>query len=414
MSTVATVDYPKLRPLDIRPQAQNGQTYLLLRDPLKLSEDSLLVPQPWAMVLAYMDGAHTAADAAKAFQRRFGLHVEAEDVRQLVRALDENYLLDNDRSHEAKQRAVDSYRNAPHRPLLLAGQGYPDNAADLGEFLDSYLAALPPNKERSDLAQAVHDHRFGLLSPHIDFPRGGHVYAQVWHQAAEAVRVADLVILVGTDHYGNNPFTLTRQHYATPYGVLPTAQDIVDSIAGVLGEEEAYAGELRHRGEHSLELVTVWLHHMRGGAPVEIVPMLVGSFDSYIMNGASPDRDPQTDAVLDALRAASRGRRVAVVASGDLSHVGSAFGGEPLSPTQRAAVRGDDEDLIDQMRRASALGFFESIRRVRDRNNVCGVSPVYLTLRLLEATRGELHGYASCPADSAGTSAVTVCGMVFS
>ena len=66
-----------------------------------------------------------------------------------------------------------------------------------------------------------------------------------------------------------------------------------------------------------------------------------------------------------------------------------------------------------RMRRADAAGFFESIRRVRDRNNVCGVSPIYLTLRLLEAQTGELHGYASCPADATDTSAVTVCGVVW-
>jgi len=35
-------------------------------------------------------------------------------------------------------------------------------------------------------------------------------------------------------------------------------------------------------------------------------------------------------------------------------------------------------------------------------------------LRLLgDDVRGELHGYASCPADTEDASAVTVCGMVF-
>ena len=30
--------YPKLRPLDIRHHQQNGQDYILLRDPLQLSD----------------------------------------------------------------------------------------------------------------------------------------------------------------------------------------------------------------------------------------------------------------------------------------------------------------------------------------------------------------------------------------
>ena len=56
---------------------------------------------------------------------------------------------------------------------------------------------------------------------------------------------------------------------------------------------------------------------------------------------------------------------------------------------------------------------FDAIRRAGDRNNVCGVSPIYLTLRYLQATRGEAFGYDQCPADDQGTSLVSVCGMTF-
>jgi len=221
------------------------------------------------------------------------------------------------------------------------------------------------------------------------------------------------VILVGTDHYGDDAFTLTRQSYATPYGVLPTAQPVVDAVVDVIGEEAAFAGELRHRNEHSLELVAVWLHHMRRGAPVEMVPILVGSLHRHIYNESAPEDDEQVTKALDALAAATRGRRVAVVASGDMSHVGTAFGGDPLNDEMRAQVQKDDDDLIDAMRQGSAGRFFDLIRSVRDRNNVCGVTPIYVMLRLLGEVQGEVYGYASCPADAEGTSAVTVCGMVF-
>lgn len=413
MSKGPLTEYPKLRPLDVRTQVHNGQPYFLLRDPLQLGDASLLVPQPLGVVLAHMDGATSIPEAAHAFSSRFGTAIGTDEVYALVSALDEVYLLDNERAREAQQRAVDNYRSAPHRPMLLAGQGYPSAAQDLQSALDVLLEDVPIGNHSNDLIDAVYAGRFGLLSPHIDYPRGGPVYAQVWKGATEAVRAADLVILLGTDHYGDDPFTLTRQHYATPYGVLPTALDIVDRLAATLGEEDAYAGELRHRNEHSLELVAVWLHHMRRGEPVEIVPVLLGSYYSYIMNGADPETDTQTNRMLGVLSEAIQGRRVAVVASGDMSHVGTAFGGSPLTNGARQAVRADDDDLIHQMCRASASGFFESIRRVRDRNNVCGVSPIYLTLRLIKAGRGELRGYASCPADAQNTSTVTVCGMVW-
>src|SRR5690606_38174572 len=105
------------------------------------------------------------------------------------------------------------------------------------------------------------------------------------------------------------------------------------------------------------------------------------------------------------------------VASGDLAHVGPAFGGQPLDGSARTAVTAADDDLIRQMRAGDAHGFFECIRQLRDRNNVCGVAPIYLTLQLLERiagpVAGEAAGYAVCPADERNTSAVTVGGMLF-
>ncbi len=131
MSTASTTDYPKLRPVDVRTQVQNGHVYFLLRDPLGLSETSLLVPQPWGVVLASLDGRTPAQEAAQAFQRRFGAPMPAGELQGLINVLDEAYLLDNDRAREAQHHAVDAYRSAPFRPPMLAGQGYPDSAADL-------------------------------------------------------------------------------------------------------------------------------------------------------------------------------------------------------------------------------------------------------------------------------------------
>ena len=68
----------------------------------------------------------------------------------------------------------------------------------------------------------------GLISPHIDYPRGWRTYARTWQLAADAVEEAELVILLGTDHGGGaGALTLTRQNYATPWGVLPTARRIL-------------------------------------------------------------------------------------------------------------------------------------------------------------------------------------------
>ncbi len=107
------------------------------------------------------------------------------------------------------------------------------------------------------------------------------------------------------------------------------------------------------------------------------------------------------------------GRQVLVVASGDLAHVGPAFGGAKLDAAGRAAIRQADAELLQQLAAGSAEGFFAAIRRVEDRHNVCGVSPFYLSLRLLGDVEGQVAAYDQCPADQHNTSLVSVCGMVF-
>lgn len=410
---------PKLRPLDIRPHTHNGQPHLMLRDPLQLSERMLLFPQALGLVLALCDGTLTPAEMSRAIGRHIGQPVPVEFVTQVIGALDEVYLLENERFVTAKADARAGFRQAPCRPPLLAGQGYPNDPDKLHTLLESYLA--PVRQRRNGSGPLRVSGPVGLLSPHIDYPRGGAVYAQVWDRVAPAVEAADLVVIFGTDHYGADPITLTRQHYATPYGILPTAGEIVDQLAAAVdeieGEGAAYAGELRHRGEHSLELVAVWLHHLRGRRPVELAPILVGGFHPFVYNGASPAQDRLLRRVLETLTQATVGRNVLVVASGDLSHVGPAFGGQPLDTASRAAVAAADAELLAAMAAGDAHSFFESIRAVRDGYNVCGVSPIYLTLQLLTALTGsvvgEAAGYATCPADEQNTSAVTVGGIVF-
>ena len=407
--TNLSATHPKLRGLDIRPHIQAGQAYLLLRDPQQITEHALLVPQPLAPLLALCDGTRTVEAISAALRIRLGALLPTERIEEFIAALDQAYMLDNARFAAAQAQVLATYRNAPARSPALAGLSYPSSKKQLWQQLQDYL-------ERADDIEPLTidwTRPFGLLSPHIDYGRGGNVYAQVWKRAAQAVREADLVILLGTDHYGADLFTLTRQNYATPYGTLPTDRTIVDALATVIGEEAAFAGELRHRGEHSLELVAVWLHHMRAGEPCNLVPILCGGFHHFLYNGAYPNDDSTIAGVIEVLQQVTRGRRAVVIASGDLAHVGPAFGGAPLTAATRAQLQVADQTLLNHMRAGDVEGFFSEIRRIRDGNNVCGVAPIYLTMRTLAATTGEPVGYAVCPADEVDTSVVTVGGMIF-
>ncbi|MCB0044067.1 MAG: AmmeMemoRadiSam system protein B [Caldilineaceae bacterium] len=404
---------PRLRPLDIRPHVQDGVEYFALHDPLQLAEGTLLVPQTLAPLLTFCDGAHDAPAMAALFRRYVGQDIDGQMVQSLLAALDENCLLENARSDEAAASCLQLYRTAAARPMLLAGRSYPADADALRHYLDGLLAG----SDVEPLPLAEWPRWGGVLSPHIDYARGGRVYADIWQRAADLARAAELVVLIGTDHYGAAPLTLTRQHYATPYGVLPTAREMVEAVAAETGEEAVFAGELRHRDEHSLELVAVWLHHMRRGEPVPVLPVLTGLLDAHV-NASGQYRDELLADVLARIRDLAGSRRVLVVASGDLAHMGPAFGGAPLNGRDQRALQRADEELLVQMQTGSGPDFYRTIAATGNARNICGLAPVYLTLRLLEEPsrqplHGEQFGYAVCPADPQNTSVVTVAGMTF-
>jgi AmmeMemoRadiSam system protein B len=170
---------------------------------------------------------------------------------------------------------------------------------------------------------------------------------------------------------------------------------------------------LHHAGEHSIELAAVWLHHVRDGRPVELVPILCGSFFHFIQTPYEPAQDPVFERALSALREVLAGRRTLVVAAADLAHIGPAFGDpRPVDFMGRAQLATDDDALIETICHGDAEGFYHRIEAERDRRNVCGLAPIYLTLRLLEETKGERAGYDRCPADQNNTSWVSVCGVV--
>jgi MEMO1 family protein len=394
---------PKLRLIDAQPVEYEGSSYLMLRDPLALAEQNILVPQTFVPALALCDGTRSASALRGALALRYGLFIKPQQIDEFIAALDKALLLDNPRSQRARSKAQAAFRQAPFRPPANAGQSYPKDALELTRYLDGFL-----NAEEQPGEARLNGQVRGIVSPHIDYERGGPIYARVWQQAAEAVRNADLAIIFGTDHFSEGfPISLTLQNYATPYGVLPTAVSVVNNLARVVGPELAFAGELHHKHEHSIELAAVWMHHIRGGQPIETVPVLTGSIET--INEHLKGR--ALDNFLNILRSTAAARRAVVIAAGDLAHVGPAFGGDPVDPGKLILLKSADDELIEAICGGDAKRFYGAIQRDGDKNNVCGVAPIYLTLRMLAPLRGQNQGYAVCPADIHQTSVVTICGV---
>ncbi len=380
----------------------------LLRDPWQLSDRQLIFPQALALILPLCDGARSVEEIAAALSLQVGESVPIEIVNDALEQLDLAFLLENERSAAERARRQAAYRARPARAAALAGVSYPGAAGDLARYLDQFerVNGHPPPAWAGR----------GIISPHIDYQRGGHVYAGVWRAAEQAVADAELVLIFGTDHNGRpGSITLTPQPYATPFGVLPTDRGLIDRLAEAVGVEAAYAEELNHVNEHSVELSAVWLHHVfrRAGAPpCPMIPILVGSFYHYL-DGGHPADEPAFNRFLETLARETAGRRVLAVGSVDLAHVGPAFGDPfPMDDARRARLRAEDEALIRAILCGDAAGFFAQIQSVRDRNRICGFAPIYLLLRYLQSTGGVQVGYDHCPADAEDASLVSICGLL--
>jgi len=259
-------------------------------------------------------------------------------IENLISELDASTFLDNAHFAQALRSATEEYRRAKSRPPIMAGRSCPGDPHELARLLQGHLDAAhsrrvqgevpagvcgcPPilflspksggqgvesaSRDTSDVVADMPPWAAdinGIISPHIDFLRGGPVYGRVWAGAAPAVKEAELIVILGTDHNGGEGgITLTRQSYETPWGVVPADQDVVDGIVALAGEDAVFAGELRHRGEHSVEAALIWAHYLMMGKPCCVVPILCGSFESFIHQKVNPSTSSAVSATIEVLR----------------------------------------------------------------------------------------------------------------
>jgi AmmeMemoRadiSam system protein B len=225
-----------------------------------------------------------------------------------------------------------------------------------------------------------------LLSPHVDYERGGTTYAHAWRALAAACD-ADLFVVLGTAHATpDRLFTLTRRDFATPLGTARTDRPVVERLVGALGEDAVLGDEPCHDDEHSIELQLPWLRHVTAGRDVPVLPVLCSSVSRL--------RDPSAAVApfLGALGRAVAGRRVCWVAGADLAHVGPGFG-DRLAPTpaERASLAREDVRTLGFVARGDAPGFHRDAVRDDHRRRLCGTAPIYAALRMAGRGARILH-----------------------
>jgi MEMO1 family protein len=316
-------------------------------------------------------------------------------------------------------RSTPGPRPAPRR-ASHAGYCYPEQPGPLRRQLDEFFAqaeAQPVKPTQPATGSGVFR---ALVSPHIDPLRGGLSYARGYRRLAQQ-STADVLVIVGTAHRPLRQwFSVAREDFQTPLGLVRTDRRFIDRLARHLESSVAgrtidlFADAAVQRIEHSIEFQAVLLQYVLGTRrPFHIVPVLAASLHEFIEEGSHPDRSPEIQAFLAALRAveADYPGRVGYICAADLAHVGPQFGDQqPVTARRRAAVARDDHRLLARVCRCDAAGLFRHVAGQEDRNRICGLSPLYVVLQAIGSARGELLDYAQSvdPAGQACVSYATV------
>jgi AmmeMemoRadiSam system protein B len=390
---------PRLRgDLDIMPSPLPDQPGLLMRDPFRYSDVTLVVPPLLARCLACFDGAQDQNDLRAALARLTGQVDVSEIARQLVKALSEAGFLHDERFAALRDARERAFAAGDRRAPAHAGSGYPDQPAALRTRLHGYYDAAPA-------AVADADAGVGIAAPHVS-PEGGYASYAAAYRALPATADDRLFVVLGTSHYGEpDRFGLTRKPFETPFGTAMTDQAIVDRLAAAAGDA-ATLEDYCHAVEHSIEFQVVFLQH-RYGPGVRIVPVLCGPFFAGPRAGRAPETDERVARFIGALGelAANEGRRLTFVLGVDFAHVGRRYGDARAArayegPLAQVAER--DRARVDRLAAGDAEGFWQLVcERGDDDLKWCGSSPLYTLLRAVPEARGRSLHYEQWNIDDA-------------
>jgi AmmeMemoRadiSam system protein B len=414
------LDYPCLRPVEAIPIEQEGKTLICLKDPLKFAPPLVFSPVGY-FLLAHMDGRHSFVDIQAAYGKQFGQLLLTEELKEFLETLDRNYYLQSQRFDAHRDAVVDEFRRRPARSAAHVGAVYNAEPEALKAQIDRFFSAAgAPGRPELNGAQPAPR---AIVAPHIDFHRGAAGYAWAYRNLAES-EGADLFIILGTSHSaGRHPFILTCKDFETPLGVVQTDADFVRRLQASCSED-LFADEYLHCSEHSIEFQVVLLKYVAQlramlrrapERPFKIVPILVSSFHASVLRQVLPEREAAVQQFLSVLReqAAKESRQVCFVAGVDLAHVGREFGDqEAITDEFLDWVKTEDLKLIERLAALDAPGFFHEIAKDQDKRKICGFSPLYSLIHLLDGTTGEQLKYSQAFTRETG-SAVTFTSMIF-
>jgi len=376
----------KIRPLEPIPTMYEGQKVVLLRDPLRFSDKNLTVSISAYWLFMRFDGNNSIEDARSAFKKEYRAEVPLDDVRELVKMLDEANFLENENFEKHKQAVFDEFDKSDIRKSALAGLSYPDNKDALIKELDGYL----------DGHETTNADPVAIIAPHIDLSAGGDSFGSAYSKLKNST--ADTFVILGTGHMlMDDFFAVTDKAFETPLGVSQVDDVFLATLEETFGEP-IYKSAFAHKYEHSVEFQVLFLQKLfeGNGKPRKIVPILL-SFPENLDEINHPlfnlARVEKFSLALKKTVEQSK-EKIAIIGGIDLSHVGKRFGQlAGATKSMQANCARDDHAVLDYLANGDKDGFMTLMKKVNKNNHICGFPVMSILFDLLGKRKGELLDY---------------------
>ncbi len=399
------MDFPRIRYIEAHPFKQEGKELILLKDAEGIMENPLIVSKDLVFLLSLMDGTRSLRDIQTEYMKGFGELLYIEHIQQLVEDMDKNLLLFSENFKQHLAALKETYKNDPVRKPYHAGKSYLANRMELLAFLDEMFRTEKKGAPKSSKGGIT-----GLLAPHIDYGRGAEVYRDTYSSLKGQEK--SLLIIFGTSHYPTEKiWSISSKSFSTPLDIIQNSEEFCRLINDndVL---KGYIDEWPHRNEHSIELQLPLIQFIIQD-DFEILPILTGSLYEHITGSRNIETDQEISDIIDNFKSvlAIYGKPYIIISGADLAHIGAQFGdkyGLDAPTLNQSSTK--DEELLRCISNVDADGFFKTIQNEGDRRRICGLTPIYFQLKLLEGSTGEIVGYKQW---TDGQSSVSFAGGLF-
>ena len=407
------MEYPKLRQIEAFPVETDGRQSVCLRDPLNYTEQTLLVPHNVFYIISHFDGNHSILDIQAKYTQQYGDLLFSDNVHKIIQELDKNLFLENNRSKDFIKKLKDDFGNSTIRKAIHAGTAYEADKEKLRVQIEEFFACTDgPGKPSSSNDTATLK---GIMAPHIDIRSGGPCFARAYKEIAD-LSDAELFIIFGIAHsITRNLFALTNKTFETPFGSVETDKDFLNLLQKKF-KFNFLEDEYVHKDEHSIEFQLVFLQYLyHQKKNFKIIPILCSSFGNVVGNKNSPRQIPQLEDFVSSLKETIdiSKKKICLIASVDLSHVGLRFGDRELpNESYLKRLEYEDTNMLKYVADLNAEGFYNSIHNDNDKRRVCGYPAIYTMLNVINASKGKLLKYSQST-DPNTDSTVTFASMTF-